>query len=101
LKKEIAMFRHVVCFRLRAEDKEKAAEARERLLSLAAIPEVKKIEVGLDSLKSPRSYDVILIADFENKDDYKVYDAHEVHQPVRKFMHSIVETSVAVDYMRD
>jgi hypothetical protein len=95
------MFRHVVCFRLRAEEKEKAAEARERLLSLTAIPEVRKIEVGLDSLKSPRSYDVILMADFDNMDDYKVYDTHELHQPVRKFMHSIVETSVAVDYTRE
>ena len=92
------MFRHVVCFRLKAEEKGKAAEAREKLLSLTAISEVRNIEVGLDSLKSPRSYDVILIADFDNMDDYKIYDTHELHQPVRRFMHSIVETSVSVDY---
>jgi hypothetical protein len=95
------MFRHVVCFRLRPEEKEKAAEARERLLSLTAISEVRNIEVGLDSLKSPRSYDIILIVDFDNMDDYKVYDKHALHQPVRQFMHSIVETSVAVDYTRE
>ena len=92
------MFRHVVCFRLRSEEKDKAAEAKQRLESLTAIDEVRNIEVGLDSLQSPRSYDIILIADFDNIDDYKVYDAHEQHQPVRKFMHSIVESSVAVDY---
>jgi hypothetical protein len=86
---------------LRAEEKGRAAEAREKLMSLKAIPEVKNIEVGLDSLKSPRSYDIILIADFDSMDDYRVYDTHELHQPVRKFMHSIVETSVAVDYTRD
>lgn len=94
------MFRHVVCFRLKPEEKQKAVEARERLLSLKAISEVKNIEVGLDSLKSPRSYDIILIVDFNNMDDYKVYDAHELHQPVRQFMHSIVASSVAVDYER-
>ena len=92
------MFRHVVCFRLRPEEKDKTAEAKQRLESLTVIDEVRNIEVGLDSLKSPRSYDIILIADFDNMDDYKVYDAHELHQPVRKFMHSIVESSVAVDY---
>jgi len=92
------MFRHVVCFRLKADEKRKAAQAREKLLSLTAISEVRHIEVGLDSLKSPRSYDVILIVDFDSIKDYKVYDTHELHQPVRKFMHSIVETSVAVDY---
>lgn len=95
------MFRHVVCFRLRPEEKSKAAEARGKLLSLTAVSEVRNIEVGLDSLKSPRSYDIILIADFDTEADYKVYDAHELHQPVRKFMHSIVESSVAVDYVRD
>jgi len=95
------MFRHVVCFKLRAEEKGRAGEAREKLLSLKAIPEVKNIEVGLDSLKSPRSYDIILIVDFDSMDDYRVYDTHELHQPVRKFMHSIVEMSVAVDYTRE
>ena len=95
------MFRHVVCFKLRAEEKERATEAREKLLSLKAIPGVRNIEVGLDSLKSPRSYDIILIVDFDSMDDYKVYDTHELHQPVRTFMRSIVETSVAVDYTRD
>jgi hypothetical protein len=94
------MFRHVVCFRLRPEEKEKAAEARERLMSLTAIPEVKNIEVGLDGLKSPRSYDMVLIVDFDSTDDYRVYDAHALHQPVRQFIHSIMETSVAVDYTR-
>ncbi len=95
------MFRHVVCFRLRPEEKDKAAEAKQRLESLAAIAEVRTIEVGLDSLKSPRSYDIILIVDCDHLDDYKVYDAHELHQPVRQFMHSIVESSVAVDYERE
>jgi hypothetical protein len=95
------MFRHVVCSRLKDEEKGRAAEAREKLLSLKAIPEVRNIEVGLDCLKSHRSYDVILIVDFDNMDDYKVYDTHELHQPVRRFMRSIVETSVAVDYTRD
>ena len=32
------MFRHVVCFMLRAEEKGRAAEAREKLMSLKAMP---------------------------------------------------------------
>ncbi len=95
------MFRHVVCFRLKPEEKGRAAEAKQRIMGLAAIKEVKSIEVGLDNLKSPRSYDIILITDFDNIHDYKVYDAHELHQPVRQFMRSIVDSSVAVDFERD
>ena len=94
------MFRHVVCFRLKPEEKGKAIEAKQRMETLTAISEVRNIEVGLDSLQSPRSYDIILIVDFDNMEDYKAYDVHELHQPVRQFMRSIIESSVAVDYER-
>lgn len=95
------MFRHIVCFSLLQDKKDQVGEAKERLLSLKAIPEVKNIEVGLDELHSDRSYDIVLIVDFDSKADYKVYDQHELHQPVRKFMHGIRETSVAVDFNRE
>ena len=92
------MFRHIVCFRLKPEEKNKALAARQMLLSLKAIPQVRHLEVGLDELKSPRSYDIALLVEFDNQADYSIYDAHELHQPVRAFMHGIRETSVAVDY---
>lgn len=95
------MFRHVVCFRLKQSEKDKANEAKQKLLLLSSIPEVKNIEVGLDEKKSERSYDIVLIVDFDNRDNYEIYDKHAVHQPVRKFMHSVYETSVAVDYHID
>lgn len=95
------MFRHVVCFALKQTQKDKVNEAKQKLLSLISIPEVKNIEVGLDEKKSERSYEIVLIADFDNKDDYEVYDKHELHEPVRTFLQSIYESVVSVDYYRD
>jgi len=95
------MFRHIVCFKIAEDKKDQMAEAKKRLLSLRAIDEVKDIEVGLDAVHSGRSYDIALIVDFEDKAAYKAYDVHPLHQPVRKFMHGIRETSVAVDFDRD
>ena len=95
------MFRHVVCFRLKDTDKNKADEAKEKLLSLTCIPEVKKIEAGCDEIKNPRSYDIVLIVDFDSKADYEIYDTHELHQPVRAYMQSIMDAAVAVDYHVD
>ena len=92
------MFRHVVCYRLKPEKKAMAKEAKVRLMSLQAIPEVRRVEVGLDIKKSERSFDFVLNMDFQDRDAYEIYDKHEVHQPVRTFMRSIVETSVSVDF---
>ena len=57
--------------------------------------------MGLDVKKSERSYDIVLIVDFENRAGYEIYDKHPIHQLVRAFMHGIYETSVAVDFERD
>lgn len=94
------MFRHIVFFRLKTEEKRRLQEAAEKLRSLSAVPVVRNVEVGLDEVKSERSYDIALIVDCDTRADYEVYDKHELHQPVRKFMRSIVESSATVDFER-
>lgn len=94
------MFRHIVFFRVKSEEKHKIQEAAEKLRSLTAVPVVRNVEVGLDELKSARSYDIALIVDCDSREDYEIYDKHELHQPVRMFMRSIVESSAAVDFER-
>ena len=76
-------------------------EALELLRSLSQIPGVRSVEVGLDEQHSERSYDIALIVDLDNREDYEAYDVHPLHQPVRAFMRSIVASSVAVDFYRE
>ena len=95
------MYRHVVSFMFADDKKNLMDEAKKRLLSLDAIPQVKFVQVGVDELKSARSYDFVLIMDFDSKEEYKQYDQHELHLPVRKFMHSIISASVSVDFTKD
>lgn len=84
------MFRHVVSFKLADDKKDRKEEAKRRLIALIEIPEVKAIEVGIDQEKSERSYDLVIIVDFASEEDYKIYDQHELHLPVRKFMQTII-----------
>lgn len=95
------MLRHIVFFRFKLEKKHMALEAAKNLMSLAAIPGVKSIEVGVDELKSSRSYDIAMTVDFENAADYRIYDTHALHRPVREFMQSVIDSSITVDYTRD
>ena len=94
------MFRHIVCFRIKDEDKAMLPEAQKKLQSLKEVPGVRGIEVGLDEKHSERSYDIALIVDFDSRADYEAYDVHELHQPVRSFMRGICAASVAVDFYR-
>lgn len=92
------MFRHVVNFKVKDDKKGLIPEAKKRILALKAIPQVKNIEVGIDEIKSKRSFDFSIIVDFENREDYNIYDKHELHLPVKEFVFPMLEDAAAVDY---
>ena len=63
------------------------------------VPMLKSIQVGIDFLHSPRSYDIILETTFESKDALNDYQNDPYHcEVVKKYIHSVQETSIAVDY---
>lgn len=92
------MFRHVVCFKIKEDKKDMIEQAKEKILELSAIKEVKNIEVGMDEINNERSYDFVIIVDFDSKQDYDVYDKHELHTPVKDFVSGMVSEAAAVDY---
>ena len=59
---------------------------------------LKSIEIGTDFLESERSYDIVLITEFENREGLETYGGHENHLPVVKIMRSLCSNSVVVDY---
>ncbi len=92
------MIKHIVCFTL--EDKNNAQKAKEVLLSMKGnVPQLRDIEVGVDFLHSARSADIILQVKLDDKkalDDYQ-NDRYHV-EVVKKYMHQVVKSSVAIDY---
>ncbi len=92
------MIKHIVCFKLK--EGESVDKAIEVLKSMEGkVPSALKIEVGKDFLHSARSYDIILQVTIENREMLNVYQNDEYHcSVVKKHMHAVVESSVAVDY---
>ncbi len=92
------MIKHVVCFKLK--EGESPEKAKEVLLSMKDnVPMLKGIEVGVDLLRSPRSYDVILAVVLEDMQALADYQQDAYHcNVVKKYMHAVVNTSVAVDF---
>ncbi len=92
------MVKHVVCFKIKeGESVEKAAEV---LRSMEGnVPMLRGIEVGVDALHSPRSYDVMLTVLLDDFAALEAYQNDPYHcDVVKTHMHAVRESSVAIDY---
>ena len=88
---------HNVLFKLR--NKADIPAAVEVLRGMKGrIEELRHIEVGVDFLKSERSYDIALLTKFNSREDFEAYRAHPVHAPVLAHMAQVVESAAVVDY---
>ncbi|MBA2860049.1 Dabb family protein [Methanococcus maripaludis] len=98
------MIKHIVMWKLKENDKdndkfENAKLIKNKLESLkGVIPEIKYIEVGIDSKKFENNYDVVLVSEFDSFEALDVYQKHPEHLKVGEFVKSVAETRTAVDY---
>lgn len=92
------MVKHVVCFKFK--DRKYCEKAKEILLSMKGkVPQVRKIDVNIDELKSPRSYDIILEVWVDSWEALKEYQENEYHcDTVKAYIAGIREGGVALDY---
>ena len=94
------MIKHIVCFKLKDNSEKNCEITADILKSMEGkVPQVKGIEVGVDFLHSARSYDIILQVSVDDEKALEDYQNDEYHcSVVKKHMHAVMESSVAVDY---
>jgi hypothetical protein len=93
---------HVVCFRLKDRSPEGARKVCQALEGLRGkVPVLRFLSVGADLVRSARSYDVALVAKFDSLADLEAYQLHPAHQEVVRFLDTVREGTVAVDYESD
>lgn len=82
------MIRHVYLIRLK--DRSRAQECAEKIRSLRQhIPELHRVEVGLDFVGAPASYDLIEICEFLTQHDFEVFTDHPYHAEIRKYIAAV------------
>ena len=92
------MVKHIVMYRLKDRTQENANALRDKFLSMKGkIDVLKDIDAGVDVLRSPRSFDVVLTCLFDSMQDMEIYKNHAVHIPVMEYVKSVVEVSHSVD----
>jgi hypothetical protein len=93
------MITHIVFFKLKDRSPENIRRTREVLAGMEGkIPQLRSLEVGIDVMRSERSYDLALVARFDSLEDLRAYNDHPVHQEVLQYIATVKDISLAVDY---
>jgi len=96
------MLVHIVMFQFKEENKESnMARVKEMLEALPSkINTLHSMEVGIDISRSERSFDMVLVSQFEEQAALDVYVPHPAHQEVVSFIKEVTTLSKVVDYIQ-
>lgn len=94
------MISHIVLFKLQDPSAENLAVTRSKLLSMVReIPMLRHLEVGMDVIRSERSYDIALITKFDSLEDLQAYQIYPYHVDVIvSHMKSVCSSIAVVDF---
>ncbi len=93
------MIKHIVMWKFKEGERENMLLFREKLLSLKEqIPEIRAMEVGININPSDRSFDAVLVSEFDSLDALKSYSTNPLHVEVSEFCKGIRTQSASVDY---
>ncbi|HIJ87572.1 MAG TPA: Dabb family protein [Desulfuromonadales bacterium] len=94
------MITHIVLFKLAEPTMEHIEATKNKLLSMdGKIDLLRHLEVGVDVVRSERSYDIALTTRFDSLQDLQAYQVHPYHAgEVVPHMKAFCSAIVAVDY---
>ena len=94
------MITHIVLFKLTDPTTENIAATRNKLLSMdGKIDQLRHLEVGVDVIRSERSYDIALTTRFDSLEELQAYQIHPYHAgEIVPHMRGVSSSTVAVDY---
>ncbi len=98
------MLKHVVMWKLLdfaegGQREANAARIKEDLEGLKGkIEQIRSIEVGVNLKRSADSFDVVLVAEFDNIEGLRAYQNHPAHQEVAGYISKVRLMRKTVDY---
>jgi Stress responsive A/B Barrel Domain len=98
------MLKHIVMWRFKEEAEGKTKQQnmeyiKSRLYSLKDdIPEIKRIEVGINIKQGGAAYDMALVSEFENLAALERYQTNPKHVEVSEYVSKVRTDRAVVDY---
>ena len=98
----MTVLRHYVLLKYReGTDPTHIAAFCDRLLALrSSIAEIRRLEIGRDELHDARSWDLVLIMEFESIDALRAYQRHPEHRALMAFNDPFVAAVASVDFTK-
>jgi len=91
---------HVVMFKLRDRSADHVAHCKQLLDGLPPlIPEIKRFDVGVNVVESPRAYDLVLVSEFDDEHALQRYQVHSRHAEVQAYLRDNADAVAVVDYV--
>ncbi len=101
--RRIGVIRHVVMFKLKPgvsqARRDEWLEMSRRLHGRIEL--VREFKIGVDLPRLPRSYDVAVVADFDNLEDVRAYAEHPAHLPAVELSERIISVNFEVPDIED
>jgi len=95
------MIRHVVFFKFKPDIG--AADRQAGISALRGLPDkidfIRTFELGEDVLRLPRSWDLVLIATYDDLDALHAYTVHPDHVPVAELLRGLCVSVGSVDFV--
>ena len=95
------MIKHIVFFKFKPDIS--AAERDAGMSGLRGLPDkidfIRTFELGEDVLRLPRSWDLVLVATYDDLDALKTYTTHPDHVPVAELLKALCTDVGSVDYV--
>ena len=98
------MFKHIVLWKLKESAGGRTREQNARLIKerfeeLAnMIDGLRHLEVGIDTLRTDASADVVLLTEFDDRAAYEGYNAHPAHKAIVSFVSELRDERRVIDY---
>lgn len=97
------MIRHIITWKLVAQDPEERDDAFDRLAGEfgalpGLIPEIAALQITRDLEETEGNWDVVLIVDYASREDLETYQTHPEHVRVKAIAATLVNSRAAIDF---
>lgn len=91
------MIRHVAMFRFKPGITQEQREAARDALASNAVhcPTVRAYTVGLDLGRKPANWDMVLVADFDDREGLEAYSNHPHHNKIAKLNDAVTQSDIS------
>jgi hypothetical protein len=98
------MLKHIVSWKVAAEDAETKREHIEQIVSrlqslVGVVPSIRAMSVGPTVVEGPNHWDLGLIVDFDDEDGLQAYQDNPDHRAVGAFIRSVIDQQATVDFL--